>query len=145
MLIFRRSKLYFYSIWYRHSLWAAVHCTGWERTHSRCLNIKKKKTKKLKHCLPNCSPNSRSGCHNSDYNLFVHVRIRLVVVSECIHSFFHSWSHATCSQVFRRKHNTILPHHWSHKHILITSCTVGERITYLQSSTSSCRFFQQSH
>jgi hypothetical protein len=24
MLILRRSKLYFYSIWYRHSLWAAV-------------------------------------------------------------------------------------------------------------------------
>jgi hypothetical protein len=32
MLIFRRSKLYFYSIWYRHSLRAAVQCTGWERT-----------------------------------------------------------------------------------------------------------------
>jgi hypothetical protein len=31
MLILRRSKLYFYSMWYRHSLWAAVQCTGWER------------------------------------------------------------------------------------------------------------------
>jgi hypothetical protein len=35
MLIFRRSKSYFYSIWYRHSLWAAVQCTGWERTAYR--------------------------------------------------------------------------------------------------------------
>jgi hypothetical protein len=34
MLILRRSKLYIYSIWYRHSLWAAVQCTGWERSQS---------------------------------------------------------------------------------------------------------------
>jgi hypothetical protein len=32
MLIRRRPKLYFYSIWYLHSLWAAVYYTGWERT-----------------------------------------------------------------------------------------------------------------
>jgi hypothetical protein len=34
MLILRRSKLYCYSIWYRHS---AVECTGWERTAVRSL------------------------------------------------------------------------------------------------------------
>jgi hypothetical protein len=31
MIILRRTKLYFYSIWYRHSLWAAVHCTAAHR------------------------------------------------------------------------------------------------------------------
>ena len=30
--IIRRSKLLLYSIWYRHTLWVAVRCTGWERT-----------------------------------------------------------------------------------------------------------------
>jgi hypothetical protein len=34
MLIFRRSKLYCYSIWYRQSLWAVVYCTGWERRNT---------------------------------------------------------------------------------------------------------------
>jgi hypothetical protein len=40
----------------------------------------------------------------------------------------------------REQYNTELPHHWSHKHILITSCTVGESITQLWHSTSSSRF-----
>jgi hypothetical protein len=35
MLIFRKSKLHFYGIWYRHTLWAAVQCTGWARTVSK--------------------------------------------------------------------------------------------------------------
>jgi hypothetical protein len=41
MLIFRRSKLYFYGIWYRHSLWTAVQCTGWERAalHGRSQRV----------------------------------------------------------------------------------------------------------
>jgi hypothetical protein len=36
VLILRRSKLYFYSIWYRHSLWAAVHCTAAHREWFVC-------------------------------------------------------------------------------------------------------------
>jgi hypothetical protein len=39
MLILRKSKLHFYSSWYRHSLWADVQWTGWVRGQK---NIKEK-------------------------------------------------------------------------------------------------------